>query len=548
MSLLSSDVVASARLERQSASQWLFLLAAAWALLVGVALALRPILPVDETRYLSVAWEMWVRGDFLVPHLNGLPYSDKPPLLFWLFHLGWEVFGVNDWWPRLVPSLFALANLLLAAALARRLWPDRPRVARAAPWVLLGLLLWSVFTTLVMFDMLVACCVLVALLGLHAARRQGGLLPWIQVGVALGLGLLAKGPVVFIVPLGVALLAPWWGRGEEPRGARGWRWALGLCAALALGAAIALAWALPAAMAGGEAYGNAILLRQTEERIVHSFAHRRAWWWYLRLLPVLLYPYSLWVPLWKAAGRFRRQPADPGMRFALAWALPGFAAFLAISGKQPHYLLPLLPGFALLAARLLDEPLAAPRRWHLLPPLSGLLIVGGAMAAAPFAASAGHLPSWASEVSPGAGLALLAAGVGFLLAFERLFARRQAALTLLTLALVTAVSLGFSEAAREAYDLDPISRYLWVTERQGRRIAYSGDYHGEFHFLGRLERPFEEILPGSEHLWILEHPHGRVIQNLHYLPPGIARAEFTQPYRGGDILAVWGHEGLDPAP
>jgi hypothetical protein len=38
-----------------------------------------------------------------------------------------------------------------------------------------------------------------------------------------------------------------------------------------------------------------------------------------------------------------------------------------------------------------------------------------------------------------------------------------------------------------------------------------------------------------------------VIQDLYYLPPGIARAEFTQPYRG-DVLAVWGHEGLDPQP
>lgn len=548
MGLLSSDAAAPARVERRRTTHRTFLLAAAWGLLVAVALALRPILPVDETRYVSVAWEMWVRGDFLVPHLNGLPYSDKPPLLFWLFHLGWEIFGVNDWWPRLVPSLFALANLGLAAALARRLWPDRPGVARAVPWVLLGFLLWSVFTTMVMFDMLVAFCVLLALLGLEAARRQGGWLPWAQVGAALGLGLLAKGPVVFIVPLGVAFLPPWWGRGERWQGARGGRWALGLAAAVALGAAIALAWALPAARAGGEAYGSAILLSQTEERVIQSFAHRRAWWWYLPFLPLLLYPYSLWAPLWKAAARLRRGPADPGVRFALAWIVPGLVVFSAVSGKQPHYLLSLLPGFALLAARLLSEPLAVPERWHLLPPLCGLFAVGGVMAAAPFAAKAGHFPPWASDVSAGAGVALVAAGVGFLLSFERLFARRRAALTLLTLALVAALSLGFSEAAREAYDLEPIARYLWVTERQGRAIAYSGDYHGQFHFLGRLERPIEEIVPGSERLWIRDHPHGRVIQDLHYLPPGIARAEFTQPYRGGDVLAVWGYEGLARSP
>ena len=61
-----------------------------WALLWGLpivaTLVYRPVLPIDETRYLSVAWEMWLRGDFLVPHLNGEPYSHKPPLLFWLMN------------------------------------------------------------------------------------------------------------------------------------------------------------------------------------------------------------------------------------------------------------------------------------------------------------------------------------------------------------------------------------------------------------------------------------------------------------------------------
>jgi 4-amino-4-deoxy-L-arabinose transferase-like glycosyltransferase len=77
---------------------------------LGIALALvallaatsfvRPIFPVDETRYVGVAWEMWQRGDFLVPYQNGVPYSHKPPLYFWLMHAGWALFGVNECWPR----------------------------------------------------------------------------------------------------------------------------------------------------------------------------------------------------------------------------------------------------------------------------------------------------------------------------------------------------------------------------------------------------------------------------------------------------------------
>ena len=62
-------------------------------------------------------------------------------------------------------------------------------------------------------------------------------------------------------------------------------------------------------------------------------------------------------------------------------------------------------------------------------------------------------------------------------------------------------------------------------------------------FLGRLERPFQEIPPGSEALWIRQNPRGRVIQDLKYMPAEVRWAELTQPYRD-DVLAVWGREGI----
>lgn len=503
-------------------------LVGAWALLVGAALALRPILPIDETRYVSVAWEMWVRGDFLVPHLNGLPYSDKPPLLFWLFHLGWWSFGVNDWWPRMVPALFALANLALVARLARRLWPDRPEVARAAPAILLGFLLWSVFTTLVMFDMLVAFCVLLALLGLEEAWRLGRARAWLQVGAALGLGILAKGPVVLVPPLAVALFAPWWGR-ETPR-----LWWARLAGAIGLTAAIALAWALPAAAAGGPDYANAILISQTGERVVSSYAHNRPWWWYLALLPALLYPYSAWPPLWKAV--FQRRVLDSGMRFCLSWLVASLAVFSLISGKQPHYLLPLMPACALLAARLLTDTEVTIRRWHLLPALSLLLVVGAALAAVPLIAHRPGLPSWVADLSPGIGFGLLALAAASFFFLDRPFVP-----TLITLALVLGLHLGFAEAARQAYDVEPMARYLRVAEGQGRPIAWLGDYHGQLHFPGRLKRPFQEIPKGSESVWMGRNPRGKVVQEIKDMAQHLERAEFIQPYRSG-VLAVWGQE------
>ena len=58
--------------------------AVCWLICLVSAIVLRPPLPVDETRYLAVAWEMWLRDDFLVPYLNGEAYHHKRPLLFWL--------------------------------------------------------------------------------------------------------------------------------------------------------------------------------------------------------------------------------------------------------------------------------------------------------------------------------------------------------------------------------------------------------------------------------------------------------------------------------
>jgi 4-amino-4-deoxy-L-arabinose transferase-like glycosyltransferase len=55
----------------------LFLVACSVGLFL-VSLLTRSLIPVDETRYTSVAWEMWLRGDYLVPHLNGATYSHKP--------------------------------------------------------------------------------------------------------------------------------------------------------------------------------------------------------------------------------------------------------------------------------------------------------------------------------------------------------------------------------------------------------------------------------------------------------------------------------------
>ena len=181
---------------------------ACWALAVASGIVFRPPLPVDETRYLAVAWEMWMRGDFIVPYLNGEPYHHKPPLLFWLMTAGWSVFGVNEWWPRLVAPFFAVATLWGSVRLASLLWPDDKVTAQLTPLLLVGTAFWAIFQTVTMFDMMLATFTVLALLGIITAWRDGGWSGWLLVGLAIGLGVLAKGPAILLHILPVALLAP----------------------------------------------------------------------------------------------------------------------------------------------------------------------------------------------------------------------------------------------------------------------------------------------------------------------------------------------------
>lgn len=360
-------------------------LAAALVALFAAAAMARPFLPVDETRYLAVAWEMWQGDGFLVPYLNGVPYPDKPPLLFWLLHAGWLLFGINDLWARVVPALAALASLVLVAALARALWPQRPAVAAAAPLALAPMPVWMYFTGAVMFDMLLAACVLLGWLGVALAWRGAIWRGFALAALGIGLGLLAKGPVILLHVLPVAVFAAWWMREARPSW---WRWALGTLLAVAGGAVLALAWALPAAVVGGEAYGRAIFWGQTAGRMATSFAHRQPFWFYLPFVPLLATPWAFWPRLWRAA---RAAGLGSGERFCLLQIGFALAAFSMISGKQLQYLLPELALAALLAARWADGApaltriaLAVGAAWLLLQ-LGAAALIGPAQRIAPLA-------------------------------------------------------------------------------------------------------------------------------------------------------------------
>ncbi|MHB1352850.1 MAG: ArnT family glycosyltransferase [Thiobacillus sp.] len=496
--------------------------------LAAVALMTRPLTPVDETRYVSAAWEMWLRGDFLVPFKNGEPYSHKPPLMFWMIHAGWAAFGVNDWWPRLVVPLFSAATLLLSYRLARRLWPNRPGLGGEATLLLASACGWILSSTMIMFDVMLAFWVLLGLHGVLSAadgRRRG----FVLLGVAIGMGVLTKGPVILLNLLPITVLAPWWNPGLRWR-----RWFGSVVLAVLLGAAVALAWAVPAALSGGEAYRYAIFWGQTADRMVESFAHRRPFWWYLPLLPVLLFPWFAWSAWWRALARQRRAGLDRGLRFCLAWMLPVFVAFSFISGKQPHYLVPLFPAFALFLVRLLS---GHPARGIVLPALLAAL-VGGALVAA----AGGRIPALRDEVLalppmwPGALLIVFAFGAWLA---GRLGAPAVPNLAILGAATVALVQLAVAPAIGARYEIKPLAQAIAAVQEEGRPVANLATYHAQYQFLGRLKAPLVQLRGPETAPWLATHPEAYAVV---YLKDENALASIParhkQVYRGGAVALV----------
>jgi len=461
------------------AGSWVFL----WVGLLVVSLYSRPPLPVDETRYLSVAWEMWQSNHFLVPHINGQPYSHKPPLLFWLIHLGWWLFGVNPISARVTAPLFCLGSIFLTQRLGKILWPGKEIITKTVPYILLGMGVWSFYGTLTIFDMLVVFFSLTAYAGTLLAMKGRKLAGWSIVSLAIGLGILAKGPVILIFTFPVAVLAPWWGK-EESISWRRWYW--GFILALGGGFVLALSWAIPAALSGGTEYSQAIFLNQTAGRVINSFAHQRPFYWYCLFLPLILFPWFFWPPAWKALQKLHLELAT---RFCLSIIVPAFFLLSLVSGKQIHYLLPLLPIIALLTARAFAEPQVV-FSWSRWPLSFFLIILGAVLLAAPHLGLQGgdtemlaFIPSWF-------GLIPVTAGILLLYIFSRGTGKPVLWIAHVHVLLMIFLQLALFFPVHTLYDPSAIAKVLDKKQEDGFLVAVTPPrLKDQFQFAGRLTTP-----------------------------------------------------------
>jgi 4-amino-4-deoxy-L-arabinose transferase-like glycosyltransferase len=328
-------------------------------ILFAAGLGLRDPWPADEPRYALAARDMVLSGDWLIPRVGGIAYSDKPPLFMWAVAAAYAVFE-NLRIAALLPSLLAgLGVLVLVYDLARRLW------GRQAAWLAALVLVLTVQFTMqartAQIDALVCFWTTLGIYGLLRHLLLGPRWPWYFVAwFAMGLGIITKG--VGFLPL--LMLAPWaivrlrWPQHLPSIAAPvGWWWAGPIVMLLAV-----CLWLVPMLLhvAGSDSlelarYRDDILLRQTAERYANAWHHVQPFWYFaLEVIPWAWAPLSLLLP-WLVPAWWRRlKSGDAATWMLLGWVACVLLFFSASPGKRGVYILPALPALALAAAPVLS--------------------------------------------------------------------------------------------------------------------------------------------------------------------------------------------------
>lgn len=328
-----------------------------------------PLSGADEPRYARIAQEMREQGKWVTPLLEGKPWLEKPPLLYWITIPFYSMFGIGETAARLGPALCGLITALSIFWLGSTLWSGRAGFLGAA--ILLTSLGFIGFGRSATTDMPFTCCLTLALAILaHAERlsrdRTMGsgsrALLWLILSayVLLGLAVLAKGPVAVILAAGIMLIV--WLLDEHGGLFRRWLAVPGI----AVTAGVTIPWFWLAFKQNGFAFVATFFINHNLARYITGIHHHsQPFFYYVPVLLALFFPWSGWIPLLISKSPLqvlrRRREWDISMVFLTCWFLLPIVFFSLSDSKLAGYILPSLPPLALILGVHLSRPVDSGR-------------------------------------------------------------------------------------------------------------------------------------------------------------------------------------------
>jgi 4-amino-4-deoxy-L-arabinose transferase-like glycosyltransferase len=353
------------------------------ALLVVVWLATlagRPLFNPDEARYAEIPREMLNGGDWVIPHLNGLDYIEKPPLQYWATATMYRLFGVGEFSARLYTALSALGTVALVGLLGARLG-GRDTGWRAAA-VLSGMFMVVILGQFMTLDMSLTFFMTASVTGFLLAQQPGdGGLKWMLMAwIAAALGVLTKGVVAAAIPVAVLVIYSLCCRDFAPWRKLNLSWGLPLFVVLTVPWHWLAAWRL-------DDFLQFFFVHEHVARYLTPIADRQEpWWFFIMVFLIGTVPWTVPALRVVAGGwRGRASAAQFSPTFFLwIWVLFVCVFFSLSDSKLMPYILPAMPALAVLIAA---QPIATLKRDFLITAIL-TAIAGLALLVASFYVSA----------------------------------------------------------------------------------------------------------------------------------------------------------------
>ncbi len=347
---------------------------------------------VDETEplFAEAARQMTVTDNWITPYFNEETRFDKPPLVYWLMAMFYQVIGVNEWAVRLPSAISAIALIILGFYTLRYFGFTNnisKQINQKQLWIsawigsaLMGLNLQTIIWGRTgVSDMLLSGCMGSGLFcffwGYVSEDNQDKLslnnikstipeqlkLPnkwYLSFYILTALAVLTKGPVGIVLPGFIILcflvyVNQFWSVVREIK----------IFWGLIIFFLITTPWYVLVIIENGRLFIDSFFGYHNFERFTDVVnGHEAPWYFYFIVVLVLFSPWSVYLPLsiirsnlWKY-GFWQKQPRKYHLKiFALWWFIVIFSFFSISVTKLPSYVLPLIPAAAILVALLWSD-------------------------------------------------------------------------------------------------------------------------------------------------------------------------------------------------
>ena len=327
-----------------------------------------------EGLFAEIPRQMLVTGDWITPRWNTKTFFDYPVWGYWMVGLSYQLFGVTAWAARLPAALAASATVLAVFGTVLQLSPSsegmKAKVSRAllAATILALSPGWIGWGRASVTDMFLSSSIALALLGFLLVLRAGNAILLRRIGhtcIALfsGIAVLAKGPVGVLLP-GLTIIVFLLLKRRFVNQIRTTPW----LPMVALFSGVVLPWYALATQVNGLDFLSKFIGFSNFERFTSViYSHPGPPWFYLPWVFLLLFPWSIYLPValarlefWKRETWSTKTESTDVSLFALIWLVVILGFFSTAATKLAGYILPVVPAGSLLIA-FLFQPFGEPR-------------------------------------------------------------------------------------------------------------------------------------------------------------------------------------------